>query len=72
MLTSKFNSIEFQRNEIKFANGSDLCTGRVECVIKFQEIVDYSTIMNEATGVNVQKDKIIMNVWKWENYQKFK
>ena len=68
-LTSKHNNAEVQSNEIAFVDDIYFCSGRVECEIKMQEIVDYYANLHETTGVNVQKDKVMMCGCKFKNDQ---
>ena len=46
---------------------ADFCTSGDDCETKMQKIVSCYLKTYEATGGKVQKEKVYVYCWKWEN-----
>ena len=69
MLMSKHNNIKFKINGTSFEGNTDFFSGGIECELKMQDIVNHYANAHEATGGEVQNDKVIMHGRKWKNYK---
>ena len=56
-----------QRVVISHVDNADFCTSGEDCEKKTQEIINYYEKMCKAKGGKVQKEKVSMCCWQWEN-----
>ena len=67
IIKSKYKGIIEQRVVIAYVDDADFCTSGENCEQKMQEIISYYMKMYEATGGKVQKEKVSMYCWKWDD-----
>ena len=52
---------------IAHVDDADFFTSGENCENKMQEIISFCIKIHEAIGVKVQKEKVSLHCWKWED-----